>query len=96
MRRSWGEQQEFQWRKKGGSPNEWKITDIWLKVQELQTLLGKGQRMQSLLAGRASLNEGRRGKREEGWGCAAAGRTTELSSTSLGWVLHLAQPLLFL
>lgn len=46
------------------------------------------------LAERASLDGGRRGQREEGWGCTAAGRTTELSSTSLGLALHLAQPFL--
>lgn len=48
------------------------------------------------LAERASLDGGRRGQREEGWGCTAAGRATELSSTSLGLALHLAQPLLVL
>lgn len=33
---------------KGERPNEWKITDIWLKVQELHMVLMKGQRMPSL------------------------------------------------
>lgn len=76
MRRSWGEQQECRWRnlwrKKGGSLNEWKITDIWLKVQELQTVLRKGQRMPSLLAGPGweshRYQSGWRGKRQEGRG----------------------------
>lgn len=53
------------------------------------------------LAGRAtgtSLDGGGRGKREEGrgWGCAAAGKATELSSTRLGLALHSAEPLLLL
>lgn len=60
------------WRKKGGSLNEWKITDIWLKVQELQTVLRKGQRMPSLLAGPGweshRYQSGWRGKRQEGRG----------------------------